>query len=100
MLRLERMAYQVSRYFLYEGNTSYTRQRLVDALTPEFRKVKTSGGIYDYKIIADETVNTPETIDKNELHVKIGIKPVKSIEYIMIDFIVASTGSSWAEVGL
>jgi len=99
-LRLERAAYNVSRYFLYEGNTSYTRQRLVDALDPYFRAAKVGGGVYDYKIIADETNNTPETIDANELHVSIGIKPTKTVEYIMIDFIAASTGCSWEEVGL
>ena len=99
-LRLERAAYQVSRYFLYEGNTAYTRQRLVDALDPYFKACKVGGGCYDYKIVCDESNNTPETIDQNELHVSIGIKPVKAVEYIMIDFIAASTGSSWAEIGL
>lgn len=98
--RLERAAYKASRYFLYEGNTAYTRQRLVDVLTPYFREAKTGGGIYDFKIICSEENNTAETIDRNELHVSIGIKPVKSIEFILIDFVAASTGASWQEVGL
>ena len=98
--RLERMAYKISRYFLYEGNTAYTRQRLVDALDPYFKEAKVGGGIYDYKIVCDESNNTPTTIDRNELHVSIGIKPVKTIEFIMIDFVAASTGASWQEVGL
>lgn len=99
-LRLERAVGKVLRYFLYEAHTAYTRQRVVDAITPYFRSAKISGGLYDYKIVCDETVNTPETIDRNELHVSIGIKPVKTIEYIMVDFVVGSTGASWAELGL
>ena len=98
--RLERMAYKISRYFLYEGNTAYTRQRLVDALDPYFKEAKVGGGIYDYKIVCDESNNTPSSIDRNELHVSIGIKPVKSVEFIIVDFVAASTGASWQEVGL
>ena len=98
MLRLERAAYQTSRYFLYEGHTAYTRQRLVDALDPYFKEAKNNGGIYDYIIKCDEENNPSEVIDRNELRVQIGIKPVKTIEFIMIDFIIASTGASWSEV--
>lgn len=96
-LRLERQAYKVARYFVYEGNTAYTRQRLVDALDPYFKEAKIGGGIYDYKIICDESTNTPETIDRNELKVKIGIKPVKTSEFILIDFIALTTGGSFEE---
>ena len=96
-LRLERATYRVARYFVYEGNTAYTRQRLVDAIEPYFREAKNKGGIYDYKIICDESINTPEVIDRNELAVKIGIKPVKTAEFILIDFIAVSTGGSFEE---
>ena len=63
-----------------------------------FREAKVGGGIYDYLIKCDESNNTPDTIDRNELHVQIGIKPTKTIEFLYIDFIVASTGASWSEV--
>lgn len=97
--RLERQAYKVSRYFVYEGNTAYTRQRLVDALDPYFKEAKAGGGIYEYKIKCDEDNNTPETIDRNELHCAIGIKPVKTAEFIYIDFVALRTGGSWEEAG-
>ena len=97
-LRLERASYKVARYFVYEGNTAYLRQRLVDALDPYFKEAKLGGGIYDYKIICDESNNTPTTIDRNELHVSIGIKPVKTAEFIILNFIAGSTGASWEEI--
>lgn len=98
MLRLERAVGQSARWFLYEGNTAYTRQRLIDAIDPYFRQAKVGGGLYDYKLICDDSVNTPETIDANELHLKCMIKPTKTIEYILVDFIVGSTGASWEEM--
>lgn len=97
-LRLERQTGKILKYILFEGNTAYTRQRVVDLLDPMFKEAKIGGGIYDYKIICDESNNPPETIDRNELHVSIGIKPVRSIEFIMVDFICTSTGASWDEV--
>lgn len=98
MLRLERAAYQVSRYFVYEGHTAYTRQRLVDALDPYFKDAKNRGGIYDYVIRCSDENNPPEVIDRNELNVQIGIKPTRTIEWILIDFVCARTGASWSEV--
>ena len=98
-LRLERAAYQVARYFVYEPNTSYTRQRLIDALNPYFKEAKDNGGIYDYKIRCDEVLNDDTTIDRNELKVAIGIKPVKTAEFIMCDFVCLRTGGSWSEAG-
>lgn len=97
-LRLERMVFKNLRYFLYEGNTAYLRQRVVDSITPYFKEARVKGGLYDYKIICDESNNTSETIDRNELHVSIGIKPVKTVEFIMVSFILASTGANWEEV--
>lgn len=99
-LKLERAAYQVSRYYIFEGNTAYTRQRLVDALDPYFKDAKVNGGIYDYKIICNESNNTPVTIDRNELHVSIGIKPIKTVEFIYVNFVALRTGGSWEEVGM
>lgn len=97
-LRLERQTYKVARYFVYEGNTAYTRQRLIDTLDPIFYQAKVGGGLYDYKIICDESINTPNVIDNNELRVKIGLKPVKTAEFILIDFIALATGGSFSEM--
>lgn len=97
-LRLERFVFKTARYFVYEPNTQYTRNRFVDALTPYFSQVKTAGGMYDFKIICDESINTPEVIDNNELRIRIGIKPTKTIEFINVEFVALRTGASWTEL--
>ena len=98
-LYLEKKTYYAARYFIYEGNTAYTRQRLVDTITPYFENAKINGGLYDYRIQCDENNNDESAIDRNELHVKIGIKPVKAIEFIDATFIALRTGGSWSEAG-
>ena len=97
-LRLERLAYQVSRYFVYEPNNFFTRRRLVDMLDPIFSRVKQQGGLYDYLIVCDERNNTPDVIDRNELKVAIYLKPVKTVEFILIDFIATRTGGDFSEI--
>lgn len=97
-LRLERLTYRVARYFVYEPNNIYTRRRLLDTLKPTFDSFKAQGGLYDYQIVCDDRNNTPEVIDRNELKVAILIKPVKTCEYILCDFIATRTGANFTEV--
>ena len=52
-------------------------------------------GITDYRLILDETTTTPDLIDQNILYAKIMIKPARAIEFIAIDFVIASTGASF-----
>ena len=100
MLRLERQVYKTIRYFVYENNTAYTRQRVVDAIEPIMKACWKSGngGINRYKIVCDDKINDANTIDNNELKVQIGIVPNKSAEFILVDFILGNQSSTWAEL--
>ena len=96
--RIKRYVYFASRQFLYEPHTAAIREKYVKTITPFFQDLVNRGGLYDFKIICDESNNTPEVIDRNELRVKIGIKPVKTIEFIIIDLCVLNTGADWSEM--
>lgn len=72
---------------------------MVDAIEPLLYQVKVGGGLYDFKIKCDENINDPTTIDRNELKCMIGLKPTKTAEFLMIDFVALSTGGSWSEAG-
>ena len=100
ILRLERQVNNVLRYFVYENNTAYTRQRIVDALDPIFKACWQSGngGLARYKIICDESINDANTIDNNELKIQIGVVPNKSAEFLLVDFIIGNHSSTWAEL--
>lgn len=96
--RIKRYVYFASRQFLYEPHTQATREKYVKTITPFFQDLVTRGGLYDFKIICDGSNNTPEVIDRNELRVKIGIKPCRTIEFIIVDLAVLNTGASWNEM--
>ena len=97
-LRLERVVYQVARYFVYEPNNSFTRRRLVDVITPIFQATKAAGGLYDYMIVCDETNNTAEVIDHNEMKVAILLKPTRTAEFILVDFVATRTDANFQEI--
>lgn len=97
-LRLERLVYQASRYFIYQPNNSFTRRQLIDVITPTFNTIKNAGGINDYKIICDESNNTRDVIDNNELRIAVFIKPTKAVEFIQVTFVATRTDANFNEI--
>lgn len=98
LLTLEKATYQTAKYFVQEPNTTFTRSRLTNALNPIFKLALDTQGLYDYLIICNDTNNTSSTIDNNELRVNIYLKPVRSAEFILINFITTRTDSNFTEV--
>jgi hypothetical protein len=97
-LALERPTKKVSKYFLFEPNTEFTRTRYINTLTPLFEFAKQNEGLYDYLIVVDERNNTPEVIDNNELRADIFIKPVRAAEFILVQFTATRTDASFQEL--
>ena len=90
MLYLEKAVVRIGRYYLYEGNTEYLRQNFVDAITTIFDDAVDGNGIKEYAIKCDDENNTTETIENHELHVKIAVKPIKTLEFLVVDFIITN----------
>ena len=97
-LRLERMTYKFLKSFIFENNTAKIRNRIVDGLDPLYSNVKTMGGLYDYQLICSERNNTPTVIDNNELRCAVLLKPVRVLEFCIVDFYGLSTGMDFTEV--
>ena len=87
MLGMEKTLRSMLKYFNYEGNTEFLRSRIKDAADNYLNQVRANDGISEYIVVCDERNNTPENIDNNELHVAIAIKPIKSIEFIILGFL-------------
>ena len=85
----------LSTQVLFEQNVQSTWNRFRSLVEPFLANVKVQFGITDYRLILDETTTTPDLIDQNIMYAKIMVKPARAIEYIAIDFVVASTGASF-----
>ena len=97
-LTLERAVQRTVKYFVFEANTAFTRKRLVNTISPVFNYAKRTEGLYDYLIVSDDRNNTPDTIDNNELIVDIYLKPVRTAEFILVNFIATRTGQNFQEL--
>ncbi len=97
-LSLERSVQRSLKYFVFEPNTDFTRSRLKNTITPIFDFAKNTEGLYDYLIVVDERNNTPDIVDQNQLIVDIYLKPVKTAEYILVNFIATRTGQNFQEL--
>lgn len=95
---LEKAISKAAKYQLFEFNDEYTRSQFRAMVEPYLREVKGRRGIYDFRVVCDETNNTPEIIDRAEFIASIFIKPARSINYITLNFVAVRTGVEFSEV--
>ena len=97
-LRIEKDVKRMARTFLYEGITERNMMRFRDMVNTYLQDIQTKDGIRDFYVICDGRNNTNETVDNNEMHCSIGIMPVKSLEFIILNFICTTQSANVEEV--
>lgn len=95
---LEKAIATAAKFSLFEFNDEFTRAQFVSIVEPFLRDVQGRRGIFDFKVVCDESNNTPEIIDRNEFVGDIYIKPARSINFIQLNFIAVRTGVEFSEV--
>ena len=96
---LEKAIATAAKYQLFEFNDAFTQAQFRNLVEPFLRDVQGRRGITDFSVVADETNNTGEVIDRNEFVADIFIKPARSINFITLNFIAVRTGVSFSEIG-
>ena len=95
---LEKAISTAAKFTLFEFNDAFTRAQFKNLVEPFLRDVQGRRGIFDFRVVCDETNNTPEVIDRNEFIGDIYIKPARSINFIQLNFIAVRTGVEFEEV--
>ena len=95
---LENAISAAARDQMFEFNDEITRTNFVNIVEPFLRDVQAKRGIFDFRVICDETNNTAAIIDNNEFVADIFIKPARSINFIGLTFVATRTGVSFEEV--
>lgn len=86
-----------SRYLVFENNTAATRNRFLSIVNPYLESIQQRNGLYAFRVIMDESNNTPDVIDRNILKGDIFLQPAKTAEFIVLDFTVLPTGAAFPE---
>ena len=97
-LILERTIKEFSKSVLFELNDVTTRTNFTTQVNNYMRDIQARRGMTDFLVVADESNNTPDIIDRNEFVADIYIKPSRSINFITLTFVATRTGVSFDEV--
>ena len=92
LIELKSTIKQIADALVFEQNTVATRNDFVSQVNPYLSSVQQRQGLYTYRVVMDETNNTPTVIDNNQLVGAIYLQPVKTVEFIVLDFNVTQTG--------
>jgi phage tail sheath protein FI len=95
---LEKAIARAAKAQLFEFNDEFTRAQFVNLVEPFLRLVQGRRGIYDFRVVCDETNNTAEVVDRNEFVGDIYIKPAKSINFIQLNFVAVRSGVAFDEI--
>jgi hypothetical protein len=95
---LEKSIARAARASLFEFNDSFTRAQFVGIVEPFLRTVQGRRGVTDFRVVCNESNNTPEVIDNNQFVGDIYIKPSRSINFIQLNFVAVRTGVAFEEI--
>jgi len=96
LIELKKFFGDQARNLVFEQNTIATRNRFLAAVNPYLESVVQRQGLYAYRVVMDDTNNTADVIDRNQLVGQVFIQPAKTAEFIVLDFTIEPTGASFA----
>jgi len=95
LIELKSYISQIGDNLVFEQNTIATRNNFLSQVNPYLESVQQRQGLYAFKVVMDESNNTADVIDRNELIGQIYIQPTRTAEYVILDFNVLPTGATF-----
>jgi len=96
LIELKKFIGDQARNLVFEQNTIATRNRFLATVNPYLESVVQRQGLYAYRVVMDDTNNTADVVDRNQLIGQIFIQPAKTAEFIVLDFTIEPTGATFA----
>jgi len=95
LIAVKKYIASASRYLVFEQNVESTRNRFLNIVNPYLASVQERSGLFAFRVIMDETNNTPDVIDRNILYGQLYLQPTRTAEFIVLDFNVLPTGATF-----
>jgi phage tail sheath protein FI len=92
LIALKRYIGNVAENLVFEQNTATTRNSFINSVTPYLESVQQRQGLYAFRVVMDDSNNTPDVIDRNQLVGQIYLQPTRTAEFILLDFNILPTG--------
>ncbi len=97
-ITIEKAIATAAKFLLFEFNDAFTRARFVNMVEPYLRSIKARRGVYDFRVVCDETNNTPQIVDSNAFVGDIYVKPSRVIRAIQLNFVAVRSGVDFKEI--
>ena len=96
LINLKNYVGAVGQTLVFEQNTATTRNNFLAQVNPYLESVQQKQGLYAFKVVMDDSNNTPDVIDRNQLIGQIYIQPTKTVEFVLLSFNITPTGASFS----
>jgi hypothetical protein len=97
LIKVKKFIASSSKFLVFEQNNIKTRQRFLSIANPFLEQVQSQSGLNAFRVVMDETNNTPDVVDRNILYGQIFLQPTRTAEFIVLDFTVQPTGATFPE---
>ena len=95
LITLKNYISQIADTLVFEQNTAATRNNFLTQVNPYLESVQQRQGLYAFKVVMDDSNNTPDVIDRNQLVGAVYLQPTKTAEFIYLDFNILPTGATF-----
>ena len=97
LIKVKKFIAASSRFLIFEQNNATTRNRFLNITNPYLEQVQAQSGLNAFRIIMDDTNNTPDIVDRNILYGQIFLQPTRTAEFIVLDFTIQPSGATFPE---
>jgi len=97
LIKVKKFIAASSRFLVFEQNNATTRNRFLNIANPYLEQVQAQSGLNAFKVVMDESNNTPDIVDRNILYGQIFLQPTRTAEFIVLDFTIQPTGATFPE---
>ena len=95
LINIKSFVARSSRNLVFEQNTTDLRDQFLNTVNPYLEQVQSNAGLQAFEVVMDDTNNTPETIDRNQLVGLIRLQPTRTAEFIVLDFVIEPSGAAF-----
>jgi len=97
LINIKQFLDQQAGNIVFEPNSQATRNNFLAIVNPYLESVQQRQGLYAFKVVMDESINTAAVIDRNELVGQVYLQPTRTAEFVILNFNILPTGASFPE---
>ena len=95
LIAVKKFIASATKFLVFEQNNAATRNRFLGIVNPYLESVQQRSGLSAFKVVMDDTNNTPDLVDRNIMYGQIFLQPARAVEFIILDFNLTPTGASF-----